>query len=299
MGRRHGEASGEVARRWSVQFATRLALVAAVLSLSAPQAFGQQRAAKEAREQSKDNTQDSPRESSARESSAKKLANDIADIIDNLDYPELQVVPRASERLRLEAKDEESNFLFAHWPLQLSGLSTLGVGLMSSSMQRADLTETMKADMKSVTTVTQAVGAGWLVAGLAMGIAKPYRSGLNRIASLNGKDERTLLLRERLAEESLERPARFIKPLITASVITNLSMNVLMGSYMTDQGRIIAGVSAVLAFLPAIFDDPVVVVYEKHLEYKKKIYGPVSSTGIGFDPRGKTYFPQMALTWRF
>jgi hypothetical protein len=226
-------------------------------------------------------------------------ASEIAEIINGLEYPELQVVPRASERLRLEAKEEESNWAYAHLPIEMAGLATLGTGFLAVSQERPGLTDAQKADMKTVATVTQAVGAGWLVAGLAMGLAKPYDSGLSRIAKLGGKDERTLLLRERLAEEALERPARLIRPLTVAAVVTNLGMNVLMGTYLTDQGRILAGVSAVLSFLPAIYEDPSVAVYEKHLEYKKKIYGPVSSTGLGYDSSGHSFYPQTALTWRF
>lgn len=229
----------------------------------------------------------------------KTKAKDISEILDSLDYPELQVVPRASERLRLEAKEESQSWFVMHWPIELSGLATLGIGIQSSSQQREGLDEKQKTDSQSVALVTQAVGAGWLLAGVFLGMQKPYSSGYSTIARLNGKDQRSVLLRERLAEEALEQPARIMGPLKIASVISNFSLNVLMATYLTDQGRIAAGVSAILAFLPVIFEDHTIRVYEKHLEYKKKIYGPLTSTSVGYDRVAKAYYPMATLQWSF
>lgn len=230
---------------------------------------------------------------------AARSASDIAEIINSLDYPELQVVPRASERLRIEAREEDDSWAYMHWPIEVSGLATLVTGFAGRSQLRETLSETQKNDAGNIATLTQAVGLTWVAAGVLIGLQRPYRSGLMSIARMGGKDERTTLLRERLAEEALERPARFMKPVQWVSVITNLSLSVLMGSFMTDQGRGIAGVSAALAFLPVVFEDPTVNIYEKHLEYKKKIYGPLTSTGFGIDPKSKTIYPTAMLTWQF
>lgn len=227
------------------------------------------------------------------------LSSDIADIINNLDYPEIQVVPRASERIRFEAREEERSWYYMHWPIQLSGMATLLAGTLGRSQLRDSLNETEKNDANSVLAATQAVGAGWVVAGVLLGLQKPYRSAYYTISKYPGKDERSILMRERLAEEALERPARLIKPLQIASVVTNFSLCVLSGTFMTDQGRLIAGVSAVLAFLPMIFEDHTVHVYEKHLEYKKKIYGPLSSASVGYDPKSRSFYPTAMLTWSY
>jgi hypothetical protein len=232
-------------------------------------------------------------------SANKRTASEIAELLSNLDYPELQVVPRASERLRLEAKEEENRWLVEHWTFELSGLSTLAIGMMASGYERDNLSDKQKSDMGSVTNLVKAIGAGWVAAGVALGAMHPYESGLNRISKITGKDERSLLLRERLSEESLERPAKFIKPLIPVSVLTNFTMSLLLGVYLNDQGRVIAGTAAALAFLPVVFDDQSTTVYEKHLEYKKKIYGPVATSGLGFDSYDRKFYPKMALTWHF
>lgn len=241
----------------------------------------------------------SERSSGEKSPNRKPSAAEIADIINSLDYPELQVVPRASERLRMEAKEEEGSWFFAHAPMQVAGLATLLTGVMGKSQLREGLSDSQKTNAGTISNLTIAVGGGWFVAGFVLGMKKPYGTGLANIVKLNGKDERTLLLRERLAEEALERPAKLMEPLVTASVISNLAMNLLMATSMTDQGRVLAGLSATLSFLPFIFEDRTISVYNKHLEYKKKIYGPLSSTGVGYDSVNKVIYPTATLTWMF
>lgn len=242
---------------------------------------------------------ESEKGASASGSSKRSSSNEISDLLKDLDYPELQVVPRASERLRIEAREEDRKWFYTHWPIEISGLATLAVGLQGKSQLRPELSESEKSDASTVATVTQAVGAGWLVAGVVLGLQKPYLSGLSSLSRFNGKDRRSVLLRERLAEEALEKPARIMRPLQVASVVTNAGMSVLMGRYMTDEGRLLAGVSAILAFLPFVFEDHTIRVYEKHLEYKKKIYGPLTSTGLGYDEKNQAFYPTTTLTWMF
>lgn len=225
--------------------------------------------------------------------------SDIAEILDSMGYPELQVVPRASERLNLEAKAEESSFLMTHWPIELSGLSTLVVGFTSKGAQQTDLTSKEKRDANTIASATTAVGAAWLVGGMVLGAQKPYRRGQQSISKYNGKDERSILLRERLAEEALERPAKTMRLLQNVAVITNVGVNVLSGIYVNDSGRITAGLSAVLAFLPLMFEDHNISVYDKHIEYKKKIYTPLKSASFQYDARSKTLTPMTNLVWMF
>src|SRR4051812_9491056 len=92
-----------------------------------------------------------------------KAENEIANILNSMGYPELQVVPRASERLRMEAKEERGNWFVAHWPVELSGLVTMGVGL--STKTRDGLSSGDEADAKTIKNLTTAVGAAWLVGG--------------------------------------------------------------------------------------------------------------------------------------
>lgn len=235
-----------------------------------------------------------------------KTAQEIADLVKDLDYPELQVVPRASDRLRMEARDEGRGWFYQHWPIQLSGLATLATATYGKNQIRvpssndAAKNAAFEDQAGRVLLVGQLIGAGWLFGGVLWGLRKPYRTGLAEISKIQGKDTRSQLMRERLAEESLESPAKLVKPLRVASVVTNLAVSILMATYLSDEGRIIAAGSATLAFVPLIYDDPTVYTWEKHQEYKRKIYGPVSSTGIGIDrANNNRIVPTTTLTWNF
>lgn len=229
--------------------------------------------------------------------------NDVSQILSSMGYPELQVVPRASERLRMEGKAEAGSWFATHWPIELSGLVTLYVGQTSTSHRRDDLNAKQKDDSDTIALVTKAVGLAWIVGGVAIGAQRPYFNGERSLKKYNGKDERSQLLRERLAEEALERPARTMRVLQPIAVITNLTVNGLSALYTDDQGKMMAGLGVILSFLPVMFQDHNISVYDKHIEYKKKIYAPLKSaqvsTGLFFDPYTKSAVPTTTLTWNF
>src|SRR5258708_33900632 len=71
--------------------------------------------------------------------------SEISEILDSMGYPELQVVPRATERLAIESKYEDSNVLIMHWPIELAGMFTLLVGVTSNGFLRDNLNDTHTA----------------------------------------------------------------------------------------------------------------------------------------------------------
>ncbi len=229
--------------------------------------------------------------------------NDVSLILSGMGYPELQVVPRASERLRMEAKAESGSWFMTHWPIMLSGLTTLYIGQTSSGRFKEDLSAKQEDDANSIALVTKAVGAAWLIGGLAIGAQRPYANGYRTVIRTPGKDERGQLLRERLAEEALERPARTMRVLQTVAVLTNFTTNALSAIHTNDEGKMYAGVGALLSFLPLMFRDHNINVYDKHIEYKKKIYAPLKSaqvsTGVYYDRYSKTAVPTTNLLWTF
>ncbi|MBX3021138.1 MAG: hypothetical protein KF799_05620 [Bdellovibrionales bacterium] len=224
---------------------------------------------------------------------------EISDILSSVGYPELQVVPRATERLNMEAKAERGSWFITHWPIELSGLMTAYVGNNSKNVRRTDLSEKEKTDGQTLSTITTTVGAGWVVGGLILGLQKPYTGGARSVARVKGKDQRSELLRERLAEEALERPAKTMRVLQWVSILTNAGLNAALIQYSTDKGKVTAGLGLVFAFLPVMFTDHSIDVYEKHLEYKKKIYAPLKTGGMHYDPSTKTFTPTMNLVWNF
>ncbi len=273
-----------------------------IFSLIASPAFSQQKPAeKQAEKQAEKLAEKENRADRDDKKLENKTAQEIADLVKDLDYPELQVVPRASDRLRMEAREEGRGWFYQHWPIQLSGLATLATATYGKGQIRtSDANDTsFNSKAEQVLLVGQIVGAGWLFGGAIWGLRKPYRKGLTEINKIQGKDVRSQLMRERLAEESLESPAKLVKPLRIASVVTNFAVSLLMATYLNDEGRVIAAGAATLAFVPLIYDDPTVYTWEKHQEYKRKIYGPVSSTGFGIDRASQRLVPTTTLTWNF
>lgn len=224
---------------------------------------------------------------------------EVSDILSSVGYPELQVVPLASERLNMEARAERGGWFLTHWPTQLSGLMTLYVGNTSKGARRTDLTEKEKTDGNTLSTVTTTVGAGWLIGGLILGLQKPYTQGARSVAKIKGKDQRSSLLRERMAEEALERPSKTMRTLQWISIVTQASLNGLLIQYSNDKGKVTAGLGVVIAFLPLMFTDHSINVYDKHIEYKKKIYAPLKTGSLSYDPHTKTYTPTFNLVWNF
>jgi len=225
--------------------------------------------------------------------------SDVSAILDSMGYPELQVVPRASERLRMEAKAEQNMWFLTHWPIQASALATLYVGMTSTNNRKGDMTSKDEDNANTITTITQAVGAAWLAGALALGAQRPYVRGDRALKKHPGKDERSVLLRERLAEEALQKPARTMRILELLSVVTNVGANTMSIIYADDYGKMVAGVSAILGFLPLMFQDHQITVYDKHIEYKKKIYAPLKSAMVHYDPYSKTVTPMSSLIWTF
>ncbi len=225
--------------------------------------------------------------------------SEISEILDSMGYPELQVVPRASERLAIEAKNEDSNWVLTHWPIELSGLFTLAVGFTAKGNQREDLTTQEKSDANTIAAAASTVGIAWIVGGALLGAQRPYKNGVQAIAKYPGKDERSTLMRERLAEEALERPARVMSVLESVAIVTNLGANIAAGIHANASGRMMAGIGAVISLLPIFFEDHNIDVYNKHQEYKRKIYTPIKSASFSYDPEHKTLTPMTSLLWSF
>lgn len=222
--------------------------------------------------------------------------NDISEILNSMGYPELQVVPRASDRLAIESRGEG---VLTHWPIELAGLSTLVVGIAAKGNEGNNLTSKQQADADTLAAVGQVVGVGWILTGAIMGAQRPYYRAYYSVNKFNGKDERSQLLRERLADEALEKQARIWRVLETAAVVTNVAANVGMAYHSNENGIVTAGVGVILSFLPWMFEDHNIDVYEKQIEYQKRIYRPIASATVHYDPLHKNYTPMSALAWYF
>ncbi|MEK6554676.1 MAG: hypothetical protein AABZ31_05520, partial [Bdellovibrionota bacterium] len=220
------------------------------------------------------------------------------EIFKSLDYPELQVVPRATERLLTEAQYEESRRLLVHWPIILPSLATFYLGLTSDGEYKTGATKSEKDDADLYSTAATMVGGFWVAASSFISWSKPYRTGLNNTRKNKDKDKRGALYRERIAEETLEMQADTMKTLVRLAVISNLAATVAVASsHEVSDGEI--AISALLAFTPWIFEHRYITTWNKHLEYKRKIYSPIASLGLKYNELAKDYTPQAVLFWTF
>ncbi len=225
--------------------------------------------------------------------------NDIAEILGGMGYPELQVVPRASERLKLEAKRESSMWWAMHWPIQVAGLATIYAGSQAKGNRRSGLSEKEIDNASSVASLSTSIGLGWVIGGVVLGVQKPYGNAVKSLGRITGKDERSMLLRERLSEEALERPAKVMRILEHIAVASMVALNGLNLHYSNEKGMVSSGVAIMLSFLPYMFEDQTISVYNKHIEYKKKIYAPIKSVSFNVDTETKAITPVTNLVWRF
>ena len=108
-----------------------------------------------------------------------------------------------------------------------------------------------------------------------------------------------MLLRERLAEEAMQKPADLIRMLAYASTITNvIAAGGLIDTVNSDY-NLYAGIAILTAFLPLIFKNKYTENYEKHLEYKRKIYAPVVFTDVYKPNAYAEWTPRFVLQWNY
>lgn len=216
-------------------------------------------------------------------------------IFSNLDYPELQVSPRATERLAQLAELEERSGPLVEWTMLTSGAMTLFAGLQhGGKYKELNPTESEKIYSDNASKAGILVGAGWIAIGTYMGVKSWSASKLSEVKKIPAKDKRGELARERMAEEILEFASDTTATLEDLSIWTNFATSLYIVGYATEENRVYGLLAATTSFLPWLFPNPYTSGYKKHKEYKRKIYTPL--VGMTF---GKQLDPMMSWTWNF
>lgn len=219
------------------------------------------------------------------------------------DYPELSVVPRASERIEVEAARERELGWSQQLPLLVPATMTLVSGLaMINNTQFQD--NPAKEGARYAPAVGIGVGLAWW--GVSLGILNRldiYADGAAEVARMPAKTQREQLLRERRAEEAIYRAGSLACRLKWISLVTNLGASVYMAGSAKDKSfqLYLAGASAVAAFTPLLFPHRWSVTESLHRDYKKRIYGALSSISptVLADPNGQAFSPGLMLSLRF
>ena len=210
-------------------------------------------------------------------------------------YPELQVSPRASDRIMMEAKTERNEKWSRHYPMQMSALATLLSGIYAESSKPTK--EVIADDAKWAKTTAVLVGTAWL--GISYFMTEnynPYSKANLALQSMPNKTMQEQLTKERIAEEDIEAAASVGNKLMWASIFTNFVASANLTSYTGKDGQIVAGISTLLSLSPLIFRYKWQTVNSYHQEYKKKIYGPITMpTLLNTSNNQASYVP--GITW--
>lgn len=216
---------------------------------------------------------------------------------DSFEYPELLVTPKASERIEMEAKRETERRWATHLPLAIPGLMTFTAGLIQSGYVDTNQDVDKRSPMAGIV-----VGGGWLATSLILTLSStPYGDAHTELQGMAKGTKREQLLRERMAEEALLRPARLASRLKWLSVLTNAAAATYMiakaenGSF----GRLVDGAALLVAFTPLIFKHSWQDAYTQQDAYKKRIYGPVASAGWTVAHVGGKAAPAFAFSLQF
>jgi hypothetical protein len=200
----------------------------------------------------------------------------------------------------METQNEREYGWIAFWSYQVSSIATFMAGNRLRGNYKDNVTtDQEKKDSDNVAMTAMAVGVGGL--GLSIFLIKMdlYGDGFKRVKAVKVTDKRSDLLRERLAEEALEKPAHLINMLTTVSVVTNLAANVAVATQANGDVRAYAAVGAVASFLPWMFENRYVDNWRKQQEYKRKIYTPLISYDWYFNPSNQKLQPQLTANWIF
>ena len=109
---------------------------------------------------------------------------------------------------------------------------------------------------------------------------KPYRSANKDLKRFPNKTRSQKLTRERMAEEHMKKASVIGKRLVWTSFATNLVASTYLAASSEDEATIVSILSALASAAPLFVKYNWEEVYDAHNDYKKRIYGPVSSTGI-------------------
>jgi hypothetical protein len=230
--------------------------------------------------------------------SATFLLSTTSQANEDFSYPELTVTPSASKRLQMEAAEEREN-RWQYWaPIGVSAILTLAsAATLQNGTIKQDINESDRTDAVNAGYM---VGGGWLLTGAILALYyTPYNEGLKSIQKIPAQTTGDKLIRERLAEEHMEKSANLATTLTYLSTISNLAVSARMASIGERETAVMAGLAAIGSITPILFELHWRTVYGNHQKYKKNIYGPVAFTPFFIEPRDNKIYNGFALTVTF
>ncbi len=197
-----------------------------------------------------------------------------------LEYPELNVNPLASRRIEIEMLDEKKSNGEKFYPFYASGTYTLLSGLyLQSKGVPGDISKEKQDNIKMAQMVSMSVGTFWVGLSYYLGnMYHPYEMAWKNISSLPSKNTAESLTRERLAEEQLMNARNLGRKLKWLSIASNMiASGMVAGSGDVAYASTIGAIGVVASLAPLVFTTEWERIGDQHLDYKKKIYGPLAS----------------------
>lgn len=216
-----------------------------------------------------------------------------------LDYPELQVVPRASERLAIESIAIKDKGILMLFPYVASSVSTLATGVLVGSNLRSDISVKDRDDAEVNARLATGLGLGGLGLAFWYTYSDSYGAVSAQIRGLKSKDRRTELLKERLAEEAFEKSAQQISQWKWVFVGLNLVANAQLTGKSKADNNAAPTLGMAAALLPLFISTSYETNYYKQLEYKRRIYVPLTWFDYQFNPLQAQWQPTMNAVWTF
>jgi hypothetical protein len=218
------------------------------------------------------------------------------------EYPELSVVPRATDRIILEAQKDREQRWRTHLPTLIPALGNIlaGTALLVNGT-RSDLTP---SDTSSKAAPWVGIGVGIAWTGIILGVVDKqdfYQEGIQEAARIQVKSQRDQLLRERLAEESIQRAGTLARKIKWMSAVTNLGAAAFMAGAAKEKSfsRYVAFGAAATALVPFLFPTRWEKTDSIHKDYKRRIYAPMAGVTLLPDPIGNSWAPGLSLALRF
>jgi hypothetical protein len=220
------------------------------------------------------------------------------DPLKTLEYPELLVTPRATDRLEIEARDEGMNSWVMHLPLQLAAAMTYYAGKTAIDANNDLPVADRDSDVNSAGRAATYLGLGWVGASfyLAAGY-RPYRDAVKELKPLPRGTKREVLTRERLGEEAMHETAQVGARLAWLATGTMLPLNLYLAATGKEDAVLAGALGSIVSLAPVVFRSRWETISERHQFYKKRIYGPVAFNGL--QKTGDTYVPTAQLLWSF
>jgi hypothetical protein len=223
------------------------------------------------------------------------------------EYPELTVVPKASERVAMEASRERDQKWRVHAPILFPATMTIlsGASLLVNGTRTDSNGDS--SSFKAAPYAAMGVGLAWWA--ITLGVVQRqeiYQDAATEVAKIQLKNQKDQLLRERLSEEAIRRASTLASELRWISVFSNLGANayVLASSPSKAASNFFAAGAILSSFTPLIFTHRWNRTESIHEDYKKRIYGPLTGVPVLAptvlsDSNGLQHSPGFALQLRF